>query len=306
MMKKNKYSMYNFFGNYSDNFMKLTILNLSSAVILLLIAGGLDYLSEAVGGWRIPLLMLLIPLTSPLFAGISHICLKVTRGEQISLLRDMKKGIRENIVFFLVDSVILYIISLGLIVSFMFYRSESGGVFITAMTIMSIIFAVTFAFFEFSFVTMYLSVELKMGDYIKNSVMLVLMGFWNHVRTIFFLAVILVIMFISGAPGSGNGWFLLIPLALGSFFLPVLIPYLVIFDACQVIEKEVIIPFAKENYTMKKETVKEAPVQEVYEPDPELLAQYAKGNPDEYVYIEGRMLRRSAINRMLEEKAEKQ
>ena len=147
MMKKNKYSMYNFFGNYSDNFMKLTILNLSSAVILLLIAGGLDYLSEAVGGWRIPLLMLLIPLTSPLFAGISHICLKVTRGEQISLLRDMKKGIRENIVFFLVDSVILYIISLGLIVSFMFYRSESGGVFITAMTIMSIIFAVTFAFF---------------------------------------------------------------------------------------------------------------------------------------------------------------
>ena len=79
--------------------------------------------------------------------------------------------------------------------------------------------------------------------------------------------------------------------------LPALLMYIIVFNSYQTVEKHIISPYAKdrEKYErLKEEKEKEEKI------TPEELESLAKGDPEEYVFLNGKTVKRKTIIKMLE------
>lgn len=290
--KKRKYGFVDFFGGYIDNLGQLTIVNLIFCVPMIFFIGIL-YLLNMAGFVNLPIILLAIPFMSPFLAGLFYVVLKVTRQEKIKPVRDFVKGIKENARYFLINSVIVYIITFGLSLAFSLYYSAESNVFLILSFIFTIIFTVFFVFMENSILTMTVSVELKFFDMIKNSVVLVPGGFLNHLKVLlsFIALAIFMLTFNMFSRGILRIVMIVIPFLL---FLPVFSAYIIVFLTYQSVEMRVIEPFQPQDENKGKDDDYMADM------NTEELEKLAQGDPDEFVYLNGKMLRRSAIKKMLE------
>lgn len=303
MDKKKKYSLISFFGNYFDNLWQLTVLNLLFSNVI----GGVGYLLYVItlefSLWDAPVMFLLIPVMSPLFAGLFDVCRRVVRGDKIRPLADLLGGIKVNAKVFIVNSILMYVVSFGLFLTFSFYRGRFDDSAITVMFVFSIILLVFVLFSEFSLLTMTVSVELKTGDLIRNSVVLVVVGFWDHIRTVFSFLFVSFIAYLMILLSHGNVTVLILLLIIASLILPVLCVYIIVFNSYRTIERVIIEPFANKKEGEKSSLGRtDESVSEEEEVDIGLLEKLAEGDDDEYVYLNGRMVRRKTIKKMLENK----
>ncbi len=302
-MKENKkrvYGLADYFSGYMDNIGQLTLVNLLFCVPAAVFTG-IILLINYFRPLSIFVFLLLIPLLSPISAGLFYGVRRVTMKQEVKAWRDMIHGIKTGWKGFLINGIIACPIVAGVMLTFSLYRGGLSNPIILMAFIFSLIFVLFFAGFENSMLTMLVSVELKPSELIRNSVLLFIGGFFGHVKIILSYALISCLIFsvfmITGDM-LVSALTLLIPVLL---LLPALCAYIVVYNSYQTIEKNVINPYTQEKKNCNK---KEAPAQKPgsAEIDREELVRLSKGDPEEYVFLDGRMIKRKAIKALLEEK----
>ncbi len=299
---KRKYKLSDFFIGFFENFGKMFIVNLLFDIPLIILVGAIMLISYFTGNFNIFVCFLLIPLLSPFFAGMMNVCRKLTTGESFKPIKDFVKGIKDNLCYFLINGGIIYIISIGAWTTFSFYRNNTENPIVILALISSSIVLIYFLFMEFLIPVMFVSVKIKLSDVIKNSVFLAVIGFFNNLKTLISFLFIFCILFIV-CQYTAN---FLINTIIISFlvltFLPVLCTYILTFNSYQTVEKYVIKPYEKENKEQKEMSKGNNNIPEI---DIEELMELSNGDPDEFVFINGRMLKRSSIKKLLEKQKDK-
>ncbi len=291
------YRLGKFFEKYRNNFPKLLCVNLLFGIPLAVFIGVMVLITYLTGQLSIYIAALAIPLLSPFFAALTYIAKKLTVGQEIHPVQDFKKGIKDNWKYFLINSILIYIISVGLYITFSFYRIFSDVPMIMAGVIMTTIVALFFLFMEFTIPVMAVSVDLKFMQIIKNSVFLIAVGFANNIKTLLSLLFVFFILFVliqvSVLPVIAICFLALVTLTL----LPVLLVYIVVFNSYQTIEKNIIDPYIQEHGSPDEKKFDDNNSQTaVFSYDE--LERLSKGDPDEYVSLNGRMLKRSTVAKM--------
>lgn len=289
------YRLGKFFDRYRSNFPKLLCVNLLFAIPLAVFIGIMALITYLTGGVNIYIAAFGIPFLSPFFAALTYIAKKLTVRQEIRPVKDFIKGIKDNWKYFLINSFLVYIIFIGLYITFSFYQYFSDIPTITVSIIMTSIVTLFFLFMEFTIPVMAVSVDLKFMQIIKNAVFFVLLGLTNNLKTLLSLLFVFCILFslvqFSFLPIVTICFLAVVTLTL----LPVLLVYIVVFNSYQIIEKNIINPYLKEHQSNPKDTETKK-THKTY--DYAELERLAKGDPDEYVSLDGRMLKRSTISKM--------
>ncbi len=291
-LKKDKYSFSAFFSGYFNSFSKLLLVNLLFCIPLAIWVGGLFLLNGLLGELSIFLICMLIPLMSPFFGGLVYVCKKLSAGDTIRPFKDYFKGIKDNWLFFAVNSILLYFVSVGLWVVYYFYRGFPQELSVTVYFAFSAVTALIFFLMDSSAIVMAVSVELKFTEIIRNSLLLIVKGFTNHLKT--FVALLFVLcLCLSVMMTTGNAVVsLTIMGVLTAAVLPVLVTYIIVFNSYQTIERLVIMPYTTQQNDQHEK--KEITLEE--------LEKLIKGDPNEYVYLHGKMIKRSSAVKMYEVK----
>ncbi len=299
-MRKRKariYGLTDFFNGYMDQIGQMTLVNLLFCVPTVIFTG-MIFLISSIIPINIFVVMLMIPLLSPFSAGLFYAAKRVTLREELKALRDFKKGISMEWKPFLINSLIVYVITCGIYVTMQIYRGGLSNPILLTAFIMSMVFVLFFVCFENSFLTMLVTVDIKVSEAVKNAVLMFIGGIFYHLKVILSLALVIFLMF-SVVMIIGDylvaGLTLMIPFLL---FVPVLCAYIIVYNIFQTVEKIIVIPFTEEK-TQSGSEGKNA--EDKPEPDREELEKLSKGDPEEYVFVSGRMLKRKTILKMLEE-----
>lgn len=294
-----KYGLADFLSGYFENFGKMLIVNLLYCIPLAIFSGILFAVFYWTGTMNLFGVLLFIPLLSPFTGGLFYICRKLTAKNEIHPWKDFWKGTRENWKFFIINFCCFYVITTGLYITLSYFRGDLNNPIVIFYLILSLLTAVFFLFTEFSMTVMAVSVELKISELLKNSIMLVIGGFWQHLKTL--LSLLFVVCVLMSLMAMINH-FLIFMIVLGVITLvclPVLLTYICVYNSYQTIEKTVILPYMEENRKRKAKQEQELSEKTI---TIEELENLAKGNPEEYVSLRGRMVKRSTVLKMLETK----
>ncbi len=288
-----KYSLKKFFTNLGRAYKRLFITNLFVAIPLLLCGGSVALEMYLTGGTSIFVINIAFFIFALLFPALAYVCKKAVLGEELKPAKDFFAAFKENIVFSLINSVIVYIVALGFSISFMFYQAVNTEPIMILSLIMSIFLVLVFLMLQFSMNVMAATVDIKISRVIKNSVLLLGAGFFGHLKTLLSLFLVFIAMFsiiiVTGSPIASICTAALL-IALG---LPVFISYIIVFNTYNTVEKTVIEPFRKEEE--KRRSIEEDPIEKL---DYETLVSLSKGDPEEYVSIGGKMIRRKTIEKI--------
>ena len=300
---KNKYSVSAFFGTYFENFGRITLINLFVMIPAAAFVG-IMILAAGAGLLNLYTALLFIPLLSPFQAGLFYSARRLTVEESLSPAKDFFRGIKECWKSFLVNGILMYIIILGLAITFEFYRGGFGSPVIALSFALTMIFSFFFFGFENSMLTMLVTVDLSFGNIIKNSVVLFFAGFWNHLKTLLVYLFIAMIAF-SVFMLSGNIILATVLSAAGGILMPLLCAYIVVFNTYQTVERVVIDQYNKAATQLRRadERAKETEREEV---DLDEAAALAEGDPEEFVFLGGRMVKRKSVIRLLEKTRQEQ
>ena len=296
---KKKYSLADFFSGYFDSFVKMLLVNIFYCIPLAVFSGiifGVFYFTGKIDLFGI---LLLIPLMSPFTGGMMYVCKRLTVKDEISPFKDMVRGTAQNWKFFLANGIVVYIVSAGLYITFSYFRENLDKPFVILYIIVSLLTAVFFLFVELSMTTMAISVELKISEILKNSVMLVVGGIVHHLKT--FLSLLFVLSLITALVMVSGSWtvFFMILGAVTVLCLPVMVSYICVYNSYQTVEKSVIIPYIEQSRILKEKQEREDTKNNVTIEELEALS---KGDKDEYVSLNGIMVKRSTVIKMLETK----
>ena len=294
-----KYGLTDFMKGYFDSIGKMTLANLLYCIPLAVFLGIIMLMFKLTGEMNLFELFLIVPLMSPFTAGLMYICRKLTARQQIKPYGDFIKGIKENWKFFSVNGVIVYIVSLGLYITFAYFRENLDKPIVIFYLIMSLIAGLFFMFVELSLVTMAVTVDLKMSEMLKNAVMLVTGGILQHLKTL--VSLLFIIAVVTSVLMMSNSWliFFIVLGVMTILFLPVLMSHICIYNSYQTIEKAVIKPYAEEK---RKSDIKKELAENEKAITIEELEMLSKGDKNEYVSLKGRMVKRSTVIKMLETK----
>lgn len=293
--KQRVYGLADFFSGYMDQIGQLTVTNLLFCVPAAVFGGMILLLCQKLP--NIFIALIIVPLLSPFTAGLFYVAKRVTLKEPVRAVRDFIKGMKNEWKVFLADALIIYVVTCGIYITMQLYRGNLSSPIMLSSFIMSLLFVLFFVCFQNAFLTMRVMVELSVTAAVKNAVLMFIGGFFNHLKVLFSLALEAFLIYsIIAAIGDVMiaGLVLAVPFLL---LLPVLSVYIVVYNVFQTIEKNILTTSAQRQSAA-------AAVQEPdEEPDLEQLKAYAEGDPEEYVFIDGRMWKRKTIIRMLEEKS---
>jgi len=296
---KKKYSLAEFFSGYFDNFGNMLLVNLFYCIPLAVFSGIMFAVFYFTKEMNLFGMFLLIPLMSPFTGGLMYVCRKLTVKSEISPFRDFIKGTVQNWKFFLVNGIVFYIVSAGLYITFSYFRENLDKPIVILYIILSLLKAVFFLFVELSLTVMAVSVELKISEMIKNSVMLVVGGIIHHLKAL--LSLLFVLSLITAVMMMSNSWtvFFIILGVVTVLFLPVMVAYICVYNSYQAVEKSVIMPYMEKQKQIREKNEREETKNNVTIEELEALS---KGNKDEYVSLNGIMVKRGTVIKMLETK----
>lgn len=296
--KKRIYSLTDFFNCMMDQIGQIILTNVIYSIPVIVFFAVIIGLSFVVP-INIFIVLLVIPIMSPFTAGLFYAAKRVTMREELKAVCDFKKGMAMEWKPFLINGIISYVVTCGIYITMQIYRGGLSEPVILVSFIMSAIFVLFFVCFENAFLTMLVTVDIKPKEAVKNAVLMFIGGLLYHLKAIIsLLFVIFVIYSVFTLIGDVmvSVIVLAVPLAL---FLPVLCANIVVYNLFQTIEKHIVAPFNDAAGSMKTADTDEEPSSQL---SYEELMEHTKGDPEEYVYIGGRMLKRKTIIQMAEEK----
>ena len=177
-----------------------------------------------------------------------------------------------------------------------FSKQESSFATIVFLIIM-IVTSILFVFIDLSAIVMAVSVELSFAEIIRNSIVMIMSGFANHLKTmlslIFTASVVYSIVVLTGNPVVS----LIILGVIIAALLPITVIYIIVYNSYQTVEKLVIKPYQQQESEkiqnrIDKENDEKLTIEE--------LEPLAKGDPEEYVFLNGKTVKRKYILKMID------
>lgn len=278
----------------TENFKTLVLTNLLLDIPLIIIAGIIALISYFLGGIYALVIMLVIPLLAPFSAGVFYIVRNIAKGERIKLLEHFKHGIKENAFQFFIQGLIHYFVFAGFYIAFEFYRTDLSNPLIIAALVSSIIVLLIYLFMTFNMGMMTVTVKLRSIDIFKNSLLLSFMAIVQNVKILVALMFIFALIFSITFLISNIFIAICVLSALVLLILPTLIFLVIGYNSYPAIK----------NFVIDAKTEKKTPEEKKTVALPQLTAEeleeYADGDPNEYVYVDGKMVKRSTVIKMLE------
>ncbi|MEE1124821.1 MAG: hypothetical protein U0L18_02650 [Acutalibacteraceae bacterium] len=283
-----------FFKLYFKNFKVMLVGNLLFSVPLILSVAliyGLGSLFKQAD--NLFFLSLVIILIFPFYSGITQITKDVVKGGKAPVrpVKAFKKGIKNNIKYFALYGVLIYICLIASYFSIMLYLklSEQSWIFYipSFITVMVSIFLL---FMSFSLPILTVTLELKLKHYFKNSALMALgelpMNFYIALTTL-----ALVVISLSGPMLTGNVIIGIIALLMAVFLiLPTGISYCAVYRLYPKMEK--LFDLEPQEEEQKFPTM---PVAIPTDDEGNPIRTYADDR-EGYVFVDGKMIKKSQAN----------
>ena len=293
MEKNKKLTLKDFFQSFWGHIGALQLINLLFLIPVAVFGGAIFVVSWFWGNINIFVCTLLVPLLMPFMVGMAYVFKNMLYGECEHPVRDYIKGIKDNLKQSIFYGLFMYVIVSGLWLSFSMYRERlAEGGWVWLLFVMSVILTVIILFMSFQIPVMIVTLQLRLIDIYKNALIFVFAGIGGNLKTL--LSLLLV--------GSVLGMIILIsasvvPLAgiivASVLFLWIgfsLCGYIISFNAYPTTKK-----LAIDAYNNKSATLSKEPTNPYEDLSYEELEPYLEGDPDEYVYVSGRMMKRSSV-----------
>ena len=319
--KKAKFALTDFFNNLFNNFGKIVFTNLLFAVPLAVLVTAFYFLDSALklNGYFI-LMLSIIPL-SPFFAGVTLVTSRLARGkENVDVFKTFIEGIKNNWKRFLIHGVITYFAVIFSYFSIRLYSAlisqpNADSFFLVMLyvcLIISIIIAVAFLFIFFYVPSMTVTFDLSLKNIYKNSALMSFGELKHNIIATFGLFIIVlfcatILIFVGNTDSSIA---LIIATAILMFVLvPALASYVInasVYPGMYnlMTEKE------KRSETIKQKMDNRRKGQFIDEEDEENniaeefldLDVEENKDGDEYIFYNGKMVKRSVIIKMKKER----
>lgn len=279
-----------FFSVYFSNFRQIILINLMFFVCCIPAFAIEAILYFAIGRIDIVTLLLLVPMTSPLSGGLIMTCRKISMGERPKLKSVFWQHTKKNIMQLTVHGIIMYAV---LIVEYfaltVYFSAAKSNPLLWVAFVFMVLLGVFILFCMYSVPIMVVTIDLKLSKIYKNAALLTFGALTKN------LSATLVLMGFAGIMMSvimvGN-WIISLIIAgiLTILVVPATVCVIVSFNLYPKIKNDI----AEGNATVSKQASKKnSDMRDGLQEDiPDELLQ---GNPDEMVFFNGKMLKRSAL-----------
>lgn len=297
-----------FFQLYFRKFWQLIQLNLIfvvpaivvAAMVFFLYVGGKDaYVTLQINDtvkydfyfWTTFVAPLPLILLSPFTAGLCFVTRNYVREEHAFIFSDFKDAIKSNWKYFLLNGAICYLVYTFSFTSIGFYGvfSNESKVMVIPLAL-SFLFVTIFTFAQFYFPVMAITFDLKFKQLYKNAFIFAILGLPRNILLgVLLVALIVALYFTQIMP-------LLLPLIAVIWFILLAFStcmYTVNFVTYPLIEKHLIKPYHGETEEEKKEEVKE-------EESALLSAKEMESLESEFIYVNGKLIRRDEYEQELQ------
>lgn len=291
--KEKKLTLRDFFWSFVNHFGALQLINLLFLIPVAVFGGGIFAFCWFSGTINVFVCTLIVPLLMPFATGMTYAAKNMIFGECKHPVRDYFGGIKENLKQSVFHGIFMYVVVAGLWLTFALYQQYMGtSGFVIVAFVMSIILSAIVLFMSFHVPVMIVTLKLKLKDIYKNAFIFVFAGIGGNVKTLLSFALIGSVMgMIVLCSGSNLIVGLIVAGVLFLWIAPVLCGYIITFNAYPVTKKYAIDPYKKSGGTQQK-TESEDPYENITYED---IEAYLEGDPNEFVYINGRMMKRSSL-----------
>ncbi len=294
MGKNKKLTLKDFFWSFWGNIKALQLINLLFLIPAAVFGGAVFGVSWFTGSVNVFVCTLLIPLLMPFMVGMAYAFKNMIYGKCEHPVRDYFKGIKENWKQSFFYGLFMYVIVGGLWLSFSMYRERlAEGSWVWLLFIMSVILAVIVLFMSFHIPVMIVTLRLRLTDIYKNALIFVFAGIGGNLKTLLSFMLVgsvlgmIALTTISIAPVAG----IIIAVVLFLWIGFVLCGYIISFNAYPTTKR-----LAIDAYNDKNESSKSKEPTDPYESlSYEDLKPFLEGDPNEYVYVNGRMMKRLTV-----------
>ncbi len=301
-------------SNLCSNFGWMVLVNLIFAVPLL----GSVALSYVICKYLIPIVPIALPLAfifaSPFYSGVVVLSRDFSQNiKPDRLLHTYFKAVKENGLKFLLGGIFMYIAFVGCYFSVSLYSTFAMGLswVFYIMLFFSVIICIFFLFMFYALPLMTVSFDLKQKDIYKNSALMtfgeIKQNFFATISTVAYLAVVLlpiiIISYLASVLPADTVKLLLI--IYGAFALGVLIP-----SPCTMIISNYLYPnmrsviagddISESNSSAPEPDIRprgensDTPQSSNSKPQVD-VQELLQGDPDEYVFYQGKMIKRRIL-----------
>lgn len=303
-MEKAKLGITRFFSGLLRNFHKLLLTNLLFAVPLAAFGSLFYFINTATGLNSSFITFLPIIFVFPFFAGVTIVTRNIVRGdEKVEVIKPFFKAVRDNLLYFIVHGIVLYLAIFFCYTSITLYWSlaHSNGIFYMAFGV-AVIIAVAMLFIFYNVPVMTVTFDLSLKNIYKNSALLS----FGEIKNNFFATLGLFLLFIFCATvffTSPNATVLIIvTLIMSVLIAPSVASYIMNFYVYKDMESIIMDNDSKAAQLRKQIAEKEAERnKEEEKPDFSALDLDESKDPEEYLYFNGKMIRRKVLIKMKKE-----
>lgn len=279
-----------FFSVYFSNFSQIILTNLlfflccipafTVEVILYFVIGRIDIVT----------LLLLVPMISPLSGGLIMTCRKIAMGERPQLKSVFWQNTKKNVLQLTVHGIIMYAVLLVEYFALTVYFSAAKA---NPILWIAFVFMILLGFFilfcMYSVPIMIVTIDLKLSKIYKNAALLTFGALTKNLSATLvltgFVGIIMSVIMVGNWVIS-----LIMAVILAILVVPATVCVIVSFNLYPKIKNDI----ADGNATVSKPSPKKTSAlpDDVQDDIPDELLQ---GNPDEMVFFNGKMLKRSAL-----------
>lgn len=280
-----------FFTLYFKNFKSLLLTNLLFALPLLLSAGIAYLIAWCIGRFDLFILTLPVIFAFPCYAGVTQVTKDIVKGGKINVFQSFKKGIKNNVKYFIFHGIILYLVILITYFSISFYWV--GGAVNSAMYVMfalSVLIGIILLFTMYFVPLITVTIEVSFKHVYKNAFLMAFGELPSNFLVTLFLVIMALIFFTISLISTNLILTLIILGALIVFLAPSTVSLIINARLYPKIAKlfKIEVPVKK---TDKSNESKEPKVKKMEKIDIEKI----KRTDSDYVFHHGRMIKKSAL-----------
>ncbi len=286
-----------FFDMYFKNFKKLLLVNLlffipTLAAVLILYA---IYLLS--GSINVFIISAAIIVLEPFYAGVALVCRYVYTGTEFSVARAFFKGVRGNLKQSIFHGIVTYIIFVVSYFSLSLYYggiSASKAFLIPFVITLLIVLYVLFALYYVNVMTV--TVELSIKNIYRNCLLFAFGELKNNLFATGALFILSAVVFGLVMVFFNPTALILLSVLLISLFLPSAVQYIITFFVYDSMVSVL-------DVNAKKDADEEEPKQKkpaLSDEEAQELSGLVRSTEDEYIYYNGRMIRRTDVEKLLD------
>ncbi len=285
-----------FFDIYFKSFKKLLLANLLFFIPVLAAAGILYAVYVLGGGLNVFIAAAAVIVLTPFYEGVALVCRYAYIGEEFSVARTFLRGVRDNLKQSIPHGIVTYII---IVISYfslnMYYSgiSTSKAFLIPFVITILIVLYVLFALYYVNIMTV--TLELSIKNIYRNCLLFAFGEMKNNLCVTGALFVLSAVVFALVMLFFNPLALVIISALLIALFLPSAVQYIITFFVYDSMVAVLDVSAKKGGTEKEKEPQKPT----LSDEEAQELSRLALTTEDEYIYYNGRMIKRSDVEKMI-------